>query len=257
LGVPVIASDQPPPVVQPAVAPLHLPATFAGLMDLPRTARPTAAIGPFPTRDGRLHPPASQLLSEIRAVVALVSCQAGRTLLGTAFWPGHAHLVYHLQPYSDLSHVSCTHQKGQGQAVSFSQQMDGAAFAFPAIGDVLSPFLAGTKLPSRKAWLQSSLPCWSKAPRKVSQICSHTPCSCHSWRRRWQVERLPHSLGRSFQRAPERNTQRMPLRVLRSSALGRPRFFWDGSSGTINSYWSSRRSPSITQASRPKTWGEV
>ena len=37
------------------------------------------------------------------------------------------------------------------------RRVDGAAFAFPAIGDILAPFLPGTKLPSRKARLQSNL----------------------------------------------------------------------------------------------------
>jgi hypothetical protein len=104
---------------------------------------------------------------------------------------------------------------------------------------------------------QSNLPCWSRVPRKVSQMCSHTPWSCHYWRRRWQVDRLPYSLGRSFQRAPKRDTQRMPLRVLRSSARGRPRFLWLGSSGAVKSHWPSRRSPSITQASQHETRDEV
>jgi hypothetical protein len=88
--------------------------------------------------------------------------------------------------------------------------MDRATLAFPAIGNILSPFLAGTKLPSRNAWLQSSLPSWSSVPRKVSQVRSHTPCSCHSWRRRWQVDRLPYFGGKSFQRAPERSIQTCP-----------------------------------------------
>ena len=66
------------------------------------------------------------------------------------------------------------------------------------------PFLAGTKLPSRKAWLQSSLPCSSRERRTRSHMCSHTPCSSHSCKRRWQVEELPYRSSRSFQRAPDR-----------------------------------------------------
>jgi hypothetical protein len=173
------------------MTPLYLPATLAGFMGLWRMARPALAVGPFPRRYGRLNPTSSQPLSEIRAVVAPVSCQASRTRLGTSLRPRHSYPVHHLQPYGDFSHISGGDQKGQRQPLTFRQQMDGAAFALPAMGDIRSPFWAGTKLPSRKAWLQSSLPCWSRSPRKMSQRCSHTPCSCHSWRRRGQVERLP------------------------------------------------------------------
>lgn len=254
MGIPVIPSNQPTPVVQPAMTPFHLPAEFTGLMGLRRTTRLAAAFRPFPAGYGRLNPPLPQSVSEISAVIALIGTQAGRAFLGTSLRPGHTDSVHHLQPYGNFRDISCGHQESQGQSCAFGHQVNRAAFAFPAIGNVLSPFLAGTKLPSRKAWLQSNFPCWSKAPRKVSQICSHTPWSCHPWRRRWQVEGAPYLLGRSRHLAPERSIQRMPLMVRRSSALGRPRFLGGGSNGAITSHWSSRRSPSITQASLPQTW---
>ena len=47
--------------------------------------------------------------------------------------------------------------------------------------------------------------------RTRSHMCSHTPCSSHSCKRRWQVEELPYRSGRSFQRAPDRRIQRMPI----------------------------------------------
>jgi hypothetical protein len=60
-------------------------------------------------------------------------------------------LIHHLQYYCNLSHINCGHQESQGQAITFGQQMDGASFAFPAIGNILPSFLPGTKLTSRKA----------------------------------------------------------------------------------------------------------
>ena len=93
-------------------------------------------------------------------------------------------IAYDLKTHSDFRYIGCCQQKSQGQSIAFSHQVYGAAFAFPAVGDILAPVWAGTKLPSRKAWLQSSLPCWSRVPKNLSQICSQTPCSCHPWRRR-------------------------------------------------------------------------
>jgi len=85
------------------------------------------------------------------------------------------------------------------------------------------PFWAG-----RKALSHWSLPAWSRGERKARQTPSHTPCSCHSLRRRWQRVLLPYSLGRAYGRQPVFSTHRMPSRVWRSSALRLPRGFWGG-----------------------------
>ncbi len=248
MSVPVVAHHQAAPVVQPAVAPLHLPSRLAGLMYLRGTARPTTAVGPFPAGDRGLNPPSAPLVTEFSTIIALVCSQAGWALLGSPLRAWHPHPVHHFHPDGNLSHVGRGHQEGHGQAVAFGEQVDRAALALPAIGYIISPFLAGTKLPSRNAWFQSSLPCWSKVLRTASQTCSHTPKSCHSCRRRWQVEGLPYRLGTSFQRAPERNTQRIPLRVRRSWARGRPRRRCCGRVGVITAHWSSGNSSSIAQA---------
>jgi hypothetical protein len=118
---------------------LHLPARLTGLKVPWRMARPTAAIGPFPAGDGRLNPPSPQSMPEVSAVIALIGTQAGRPLLGAALRSGHPHPVYHLQPHRNFRDISRCHQEGQGQALAFRHQVDRAAFAFPAIGNVLSP----------------------------------------------------------------------------------------------------------------------
>src|SRR5919106_4420905 len=226
--MPVVTHHQPTPVVQPPVAPLHLPAILAGLLYLGRTAGPTTALRPFSAGYGRLNVPSAQLVSKFSTVIALVSSQAGGTLLRASLRSWHSDLVHHLQPYGNFQDMGRTHQKSQGQPITLSQQMDGASLTLPAIGAILSPFWAGTKLPSRKAWLQSSFSWAARALKNFNQIPSHTPWCCHSWRRRWQVEEAPYRLGRSRHLAPERSTQRMPLMVRRSSALGRPRFLASG-----------------------------
>lgn len=247
--MPIVASHQSTPFVLPAVAPLHLPARLPSPMGLWEKSRPTSAMGPFPLGRRRLNPPASHFTPEVRPVIAIVSSQADRTFLGTALGSRNPRPVHHFQPHGDLGHVGRRHRICQGQAIAFGQQMDRAALALPAIGYILSPFLAGTKLPPKNAWLQSSLPIWSSPPGKFSQMCSHTPCTCHSWRRQRQVDRLPYWQIKSFQRAPERSTQRMPLRAHRSSAGGLPRRLCAGRSGSISAHWSPRDSSSIARPS--------
>src|SRR5918992_1261597 len=222
-----------------------------------RSTRPATTVLPLPLRYGGLNPSSAQLPPEISAVVALVGGQAGWALAGSALRPRHSYLVYHRKSHGNLGHIGRGHQKSQGQPITFRHQVDGAAFAFPAIGDILAPFLPGTKLPSRKARLQSSLAWASRVLRNFSRMPSQTPWSCHSWSRRWQVDRLPYFGGRSFQRAPERSTHRMPFNVRRSSARGLPRPVGFGSSGAISTHCSSPNSSSITPTPHLEPWAEV
>src|SRR5918999_2880730 len=189
-------------------------------MHLGKSTRPATTVLQLPLRYGWLNPSSAKLPPEISAIVTFVSGPAGWASSRSALRPRHSYLVYHLKSHGDLGHIGRCHQKSQGQPITFSHQVGGAAFAFPAVGDSLAPFLPGTKLPSRKARLQSSLAWESRMLRNFSRMPSQTPWSCHSWSRRWQVDRLPYFGGKSFQRAPERSTHRMPFKVRRSSARG-------------------------------------
>jgi hypothetical protein len=127
------------------MAAFHLPATLAELMYQRRSAWPAAAGFPHPSWNGRLNASPAKLPPEVGAVVALVSGQASWALARSPLRSQHLHLVYDLKTHSDFRYIGCGHQ------------MYGAAFTFPAVGDTLTAFLAGTKQPSRKAWFQSNL----------------------------------------------------------------------------------------------------
>lgn len=90
------------------------------------------------------------------------------------------------------------------------------------LADAGAPFFAGAKLPSAKVSSQSSRPWSSSSPKNLRQMSSQTPWSSQSRRRRQQVLGDGYCLGRSFQRAPERSTQRMPAKHRRSSARRLP-----------------------------------
>src|SRR5205085_2087857 len=94
-----------------------------------------------------------------------------------------------------------------------------SAFGF---SDAIAPFFAGAKLPSAKVSSQSRRPCSSSSPRNVRQISSQIPSSSQSRSLRQQVLGEGYCLGRSFQRAPERSTQRMPSKQRRCSMGFRP-----------------------------------
>lgn len=116
------------------------------------------------------------------------------------------------------------------------------AFATLGFADRRAPFFAGAKLPSRKASSHFSSPSRSKAPSKVRQAFSQTPCSSHCCSRRQQVDGEGNSSGRKRHAAPVCRIHKIPSKQARFAAEGRPRpsprrFRW-GSNGSINSHCS-------------------
>jgi hypothetical protein len=95
-----------------------------------------------------------------------------------------------------------------------------APLGFP---DAEPPFLAGTKVPSTKASERSMPPRLSRSSAKARKIFSIVPSRTHPWNRRWHVWYEGYLSGRSFQGAPVRSTQRIPLRTSRDGRQGRPR----------------------------------
>lgn len=107
---------------------------------------------------------------------------------------------------------------------------------------MLTPFFAEENVPSAKA---SS---WLTSPRRSSlrssrvQAFSQRPSMVHSLCRRQQVEEEGKTLGKSFQRAPDRRIQRIPSKHAREDARGRPPYAETGRSGNksaIRSHCSS------------------
>ncbi len=126
------------------------------------------------------------------------------------------------------------------------------------------PFLALAKLPSINTSFQLSLPPWSNSHRKSRQRVSQTSSSSQSRSLLQQVLALGYALGKSRQRAPLRNTHKMPSSTARSSARGRPKPRGGGNKGCIFSHCRSLKSeesriPSFphhcAQSYKHKMWG--
>jgi len=125
--------------------------------------------------------------------------------------------------------------KGHCQRNSFAVRHHHKLRTLATPGEVnfRAPFLATTKWPSIKHcvhWIRRRL---SNARIKLSQIFSQTPCSSQSLKRLQHVLGLGYCLGKSFQRAPLRNTQIIPSRTSRFFFQGRPLLFNFGSNGSI------------------------
>ena len=91
------------------------------------------------------------------------------------------------------------------------------------LADAQTPFFAAALLPSANVSAQSNWPFSSNSAKKARQMRSQTPCSSQSRSRRQHVLADEYCLGRSFHRAPERSTQRIPSNTLRlSTGFGPP-----------------------------------
>jgi hypothetical protein len=111
-----------------------------------------------------------------------------------------------------------------------------------------APLLAGMEAESSEARSQSI---WSASPRRSRRTrcsLSHTPASCHSFKRRQQVipDPQPISFGSISQGIPLFSTKTIPVRAARSSMRGLPPWGFGGSGGRSGSMVS--HSSSVTSS---------
>ena len=111
-----------------------------------------------------------------------------------------------------------------------------AALGFP---DAQAPFFAGLNVPSRNASLQSSRSCSFSSVKNARHIFSQTPWSVQRFKRRQQVLGLGYRSGRSCQRAPVRNTHKIPSKHGRLGVHCLPSLFNSGRCGSIFSHCAS------------------
>lgn len=240
LDIALVAHDQPSTIVHPREASRHLPAvaiTGAG------SDRPPA-FGTLPTachrRDSGLDAAPSQLLAEGLAVIGLVCDQ----FLGPCAW-ATTPLRYFDRGQGRrgqcvFMRARTRHMQSDRQSLTVGHHHHFRALADFGLADAGAPFFAGTKLPSRNARVHSS---WLRVSRwlgSARQMYSRVPSADHCRRRRQHVTGEPYARGRSSQAQPALSTYRMPFKVVRSSARGRPgpprRF---GSKGSITVHcWS-------------------
>ncbi len=130
--MPIVPHNQPTPVVQPAMSTLHLPATRADRVHLRRTAG-TLASRPMMLRNRGKNPSSSQFPPELCAVVALVSSQRVRSLLGPASSTRDANPVHHIQSHCHLGYADTGHTEGQRQSLSLHHHVDRAPLTLPSV----------------------------------------------------------------------------------------------------------------------------
>lgn len=99
------------------------------------------------------------------------------------------------------------------------------------LSDAIAPFLAAINVPSPNVSSQIMRPFSSSCATNARHISSHTSCSSQKRNRLQHVLGLGYRSGKSFQRAPERKTHRIPSKQSRSDLHGAPPLGCLGNSG--------------------------
>jgi len=238
----VIADHQSAEVSEPGDAALNDPTLLVASQHAPILGRFPATVGTMGDNQG--HATSPQPFAQRVTVVPLVANHPRGLLSRT---PGTMSSSYpdrleRLLREPDLRRGSRVKSDSQRNTAAVDHHPPLRPLAPLGLADGGAPFLAGTKLPSRKDSLHFNC-CFSfNSARNARQILSQTPCSSQSRKRRQQVEGEGNSSGRSCHRAPLRRIHRMPSSTLRLGAGGRPprgRGGGLGSKGRIFSHWAS------------------
>jgi hypothetical protein len=215
-----IANHQSPEVGDPCDASFHLPSTFvpAQLSSILRRRLLSIAL----VRTDQFDATPLESLTQRIGIGGFVVDQP----LGVFAWP--ATTTRHRHPFQ-RGFDQRRFVRGRTGKLNSQRNTLAACHHHPlctlsafGLADAGTPFFAGAKPPSAKVSSQSRRPCSSSSPRNVRQMSSQTPCSSQSRSLRQQVLGEGYWAGRSFQRAPDRSTHKIPSKQLRLSLGGRP-----------------------------------
>jgi hypothetical protein len=213
-----IPSDNEPAIIsQPGKSSFDFPAAFVTSQFASVVIFLSFIVAPV--RANQLDTSLSQPLTKRVAVVTLVGNQPPWFFSWmSSIFPCYSNVVQRLFEQCDLVRGRRVHVVSQRNTFAVDHHHPLRSFAPFGCSDAVAPFLAGAKLLSINALLQSSWPFWSSSQRKARQASSQTSCCSHSLSRRQQVEGLGYCFGKSVHGDPVRNIQRIPSNTLRLSA---------------------------------------
>ena len=209
----LVADYKPAIVEQPANGALDCPASFV-------SSKGTAVLRRRPGSSPSMR--ADQFdasLGQTRAQGIAVGCTVVDQSLGASAQDA---LLQERLDQLDLSGAGTGDVDAQRCAATVDEEHDLRPLAALGLADTSPPFLAGEKVPSaivssQRSDFNPSSRCSSRA-----HACWKSPDSVHSCSRRQQVAGDGKCVGKSFQRAPLINTQRIPSRQARGGIGGRP-----------------------------------
>ena len=210
----LVADDKSPEVLKPSKQAFDLPSTFVSTQRSPVLGGRFAAIAPM--RSNHLHAPLFfEPTVQGGAVVGLVADHSRGQILDETGVQRRIDKRYFVG-----ASAACVN--GERKTLSVCKAHDFGAFAAFGLAHTSAPLFAGANVPSMNPSLRSMPPRSRRSSAKAVRILSNTPNRIHCWNRRWHVLRGGYRSGRSFQGAPVRSIQRIPLSTERASCGGRP-----------------------------------
>jgi len=240
----LMTNQQSTKLAQPGVGSFHDPATLITTQFTSILIPSLLAIGPV--RCDQIDTAFPQSLPQRIGIVRRIRNHSWRLLPRTALATRDADLGERGFRKFNFMRRGTFQPNSQRNTLTVDQYHPFCALATLGFTDARAPFLAGAKLPSRKASSHCSRPFCSKAPSRVRHACSQTPFSSHCCSLRQQVEGEGNSSGRKRQAAPVCKIHKIPSKQSRLGFRGRPcpffRRFTGGSNGSIKFHCSSLNS---------------
>jgi len=210
----LVANDKSAEVLKPSKQAFDLPSTFVPTQRPPVLGGRPASLASMRS----YHLDASLLVQPTVQAVAIVGLVADHSRGQIVEEAGVQRRID--KGYFVGASAACVN--GERKTVSVCKAHDFGAFAAFGLAHTSAPFLAGANVPSMNPSLRSMPPRSRRSSAKAVRILSNTPDRIHCWNRRWHVLRGGYRSGRSFQGAPVRRIQRIPLSTERGSCGGRP-----------------------------------
>jgi len=236
-----MTNQQPAELTEPGIGSLHNPAPFVTPHFASIFIAPSLVV--LPVGRNQLNCPPPQSLAQGIRVVASIRDYPRGLLPRPAFWAGDTDFRQRGFRKRNFRRRGTFQPNSQRKTLTVDQYHPLRALATLGFTDCGAPFLAGAKLPSRKASSHFSNPSPSSAPSSARQASSQTSCSSHCRSRRQQVAGDGYLSGRNRHAAPVHSTQRIPSRQARLDAHGRPRLsrrrFGSGNRGSIKNHCAS------------------
>ena len=236
-----MAYQQAAELAKPCIGSFDDPPSLIAAQFAPVFVTPMLVVPPI--RRNQLDAPLLQPLPQWVRVVGPVGDHSFGLLPRTAFGPRDADFGECGFRKRSFSRRGTFKPNSQRKTLTVDQYHPLRALATLGFTDCGAPFLAGAKLPSRKASSHFSNPSPSSAPSSARQASSQTSCSSHCRSRRQQVAGDGYLSGRNRHAAPVHSTQRIPSRQARLDAHGRPRLsrrrFGSGNRGSIKNHCAS------------------
>ena len=236
-----MTNQQSTKLAQPGVGSLYDPASLVATQFTSIFIAPLRTI--LPVRHNQVDASLLQSLPQRIGIVSCIRNHAWRLLPRTTLATRDADFGERGFRKLNFMRRGTFQPNSQRNTLTVDQYHPFCALATLGFTDGRAPFLAGAKLPSRKASSHFSRPFWSKAPSRVRHACSQTPFSSHCCNLRQQVEGEGNSSGRKRQAAPVCKIHRIPSKQSRLGSGGRPRPSFrrlgGGSNGSISFHCSS------------------